>query len=56
MSNKIAIIRDTTQTEESSYENYGAVAVKLEELIEDMNESESTEKYNLENWKEGLKN
>lgn len=56
MSNKIAIIRDTTQIEESSYENYGAVAVKLEDLIEDMNESESTEKYNLENWKEGLKN
>ena len=56
MGNKIVIIRDTSRVEESSYENYGAVAVKLEDLIQDMNESESSIKYNLENWKGGLKN
>lgn len=56
MGNKIVIIRDTSRVGKSSYENYGAVAVKLEDLIEDMNESESSEKYNLANWKEGLKN
>ena len=56
MGNKIVIIRDTSRVEESSYENYGAVAVKLEDLIQDMNESESSKKYNLENWKGGLKN